>query len=380
MKQLRGFASNFNDSIVGKVTKKRKGIINRKDYIPIINDSIKYPFGYAGIIKISPKSKSPSYEKKPTILFSDPSIIEEFNENDVIKMEPNGDVIVLWENGSQHNPIFLTERCNCRCMTCPQPPQSEDKDLFQLNMRLLNLIEAKDVEHIGITGGEPTLVGEQLFKILELCRDKFPETTISLLTNGKLFNNFNFAKRIAEIDHPKLIICVSISSDTDTEHDKIVGAKRSFNETIEGLHNLALLKQKIEIRIVIHLLNHNRLPQLSDFVYRNFPFAIHVAFMGMEITGLCLDNIKDLWIDPYEYRELLRTAVRQLDRALMKVSIYNIPLCLLAEDMWFFARRSISPWKNSYLPICESCCKKSDCCGIFSTSGNWQSRKIHPII
>ena len=63
MKQLRGFASNFNDSVVGKVTKKRKGIINRKDYIPIINDSIKYPFGYAGIIKISPKSKSPSYEK-----------------------------------------------------------------------------------------------------------------------------------------------------------------------------------------------------------------------------------------------------------------------------------------------------------------------------
>jgi sulfatase maturation enzyme AslB (radical SAM superfamily) len=224
MKQLRGLASNFNDSVVGKVAKKWKGIINRRDYILIVTDSIKYPLGYAGIIKISPKSKSASNEKKPTILFNDSTVIEEFQENDVIKMEPSGDVITLWEYGSQHNSILLTEKCNCRCITCPQPPSSENKDLFHLNLRLLNLIEAKKVEQIGITGGEPTLVGEQLFEILELCRDKFPNTTISLLTNGKLFNKFDFAKRIAEIDHPKLIICVSISSDTDTEHDKIVGA------------------------------------------------------------------------------------------------------------------------------------------------------------
>jgi His-Xaa-Ser system radical SAM maturase HxsC len=157
-----------------------------------------------------------------------------------------------------------------------------------------------------------------------------------------------------------------------------MGAKGSFFETMTGLHNLALFRQKVEIRVVIHQMNYERLPQLADFIYRNCPFVIHIAFMGMEITGLCLDNITELWIDPIEYSKSLRTAVLQLNRQLMNVSIYNLPRCLLHEDLRSFARQSISTWKNIYLPICEGCFEKEECCGVFSTSGKWQSKNIRP--
>ncbi|MDR1346838.1 MAG: His-Xaa-Ser system radical SAM maturase HxsC, partial [Prevotellaceae bacterium] len=49
-------------------------------------------------------------------------------------------------------------------------------------------------------------------------------------------------------------------------------------------------------------------------------------------------------------------------------SIFNLPLCLLPDELHIFARKSISDWKNSYVDICQECCKQEDCCGLFSTS------------
>jgi hypothetical protein len=100
--------------------------------------------------------------------------------------------------------------------------------------------------------------------------------------------------------------------------------------------------------------------------------------MGMEITGLALDNYETVWIDPNEYRDEISRAVRVLSRADMNVSIYNVPLCLTEKKSWNFARQSISGWKNDYLPICEGCSVKSKCCGIFTTSGLHQSPYIFP--
>jgi His-Xaa-Ser system radical SAM maturase HxsC len=376
VKQFSGQASNISKTIIGRASKQRKGIFNRKDCVLISDNSADGLWGYAGLITVNTEHKT----KKPSIKVSDESIFKEIYDNDIVKLDPNGDITVIWEDSSPHNSILLTERCNCRCITCPQPPtSSDDKIQFVNNYKLLSLIDPKTTLQIGLTGGEPTLVGDHLFKIIALCRDKLPNTTLNLLSNGRQFNKFEFAKQFAEINHPRLIICVSLGSDTDTINDKIMGAKGSFFETMTGLHNLALFRQKVEIRVVIHQMNYERLPQLADFIYRNCPFVIHIAFMGMEITGLCLDNITELWIDPIEYSKSLRTAVLQLNRQLMNVSIYNLPRCLLHEDLRSFARQSISTWKNIYLPICEGCFEKEECCGVFSTSGKWQSKNIRPI-
>ncbi len=261
---------------------------------------------------------------------------------------------------------------------CPQHKLNTCFEEHELNLKLLNLIDPRKTRHIGITGGEPTLLNEKLFELIKICRNKFPDISLSLLTNGRKFKELSFAKKIAEINHPNLIICISLNADTDTEHDYIMGASGSFNETVEGLYNLALLRQKVEIRTVIHSFNYKRLPKLAEFIYHNFPFVVHVALMGMEVTGLSLENIETLWVDPYDYLNELREAVLYLDRRLINVSVYNLPLCLLTNELWRFARRSISNWKNIYLPICKKCILQEECCGLFETSGDWQSKHIHP--
>lgn len=201
---------------------------------------------------------------------------------------------------------------------------------------------------------------------------------ISLLTNGKRFEDLEFTRSIAEIDHPGLVYCVSLYSDTDTEHDRIVGIPGSFSQTIKGLHNLALFRQRVEIRTVIFRNNYQRLPSMAEFIYRNFPFVVHVAFMGMECTGLASTNLDQVWIDPTEFACELKTAVLHLNRRAIPVSIYNLPLCLIPHEVRRFSKDSISTWKKIYFGQCEGCKMRPSCGGVFATSVQ-QSRHITPI-
>ncbi len=45
--------------------------------------------------------------------------------------------------------------------------------------------------------------------------------------------------------------------------------------------------------------------------------------------------------------------------------IYNHQLCLLDRELWPFAVKSISDWKNEYHPECLSCSVVDSCGGFF---------------
>ena len=268
--------------------------------------------------------------------------------------------------------------CDCRCLMCPQPPKAHDKTLTEISNQILNLIKTDSNQTICLTGGEPTLLKEDFFDILGVINEKHPKSTVMMLTNGKSFADFEFTKHFVSVRPRDFLTCVSMHSEVDEVHDRIVGTKGSFYKTAMGLQNLARFREKIEIRLVINRLNAQHLESIATFIYRNFPFITHCAFMGMEITGYARDNYDTIWIDPREYQDELSRAIRVLSRADMNVSIYNVPLCLLKQESWSFARQSISEWKNEYLPICEKCSVKSRCCGIFTASGLNQSPYIRP--
>ncbi|NIQ16643.1 MAG: His-Xaa-Ser system radical SAM maturase HxsC, partial [Candidatus Dadabacteria bacterium] len=322
MKTYKGQATNLRNTILGKVTKSPKGIFKRKDYILVSEDPKTNLWGYRGILTSGSDFERFSSKKPPIVTSLPIDQLAGLNEEDIVLLDPNGEVKVIWDSESISNAIFTTDRCNCSCIMCPQHKLNTCFEEHELNLKLLNLIDPKKTRHIGITGGEPTLLNEKLFELIKICRNKFPDISLSLLTNGRKFKELSFAKKIAEINHPNLIICISLNADTDTEHDYIMGASGSFNETVEGLYNLALLRQKVEIRTVIHSFNYKRLPKLAEFIYHNFPFVVHVALMGMEVTGLSLENIETLWVDPYDYLNELREAVLYLDRRLINVSVY----------------------------------------------------------
>ncbi|MEW6366698.1 MAG: His-Xaa-Ser system radical SAM maturase HxsC [Acidobacteriota bacterium] len=298
----------------------------------------------------------------------------ELRSGDVVLILPDGPITVVWEAGTIHNCILVTNTCNCRCVMCPQPPRRDAPDQLNLNLEILRLAAGESVASIALSGGEPTLRLDWLCMLIHACKTRFPEAESYLLTNGIAFHQLEVCRRIVATDHPRLTLCISLLSDVDRIHDEITGVTGGFNQTVAGLHNLALLKQKVEVRVVVLRENYQRLPQLAEFIYRNFPFAIHVAFMGVEVTGLARLNVERVWIDPVLYVSQLKLAVQHLSRRDLRVSIYNLPLCLLPEELRPFARDSISGWKKAFLPLCEGCVVRASCPGLFATSNRYSDR------
>ena len=80
-------------------------------------------------------------------------------EGDVVCLDPSGDIALLYKIGSPHNSILATNRCNCRCLMCPQIPASDPPGLIANNLKLISLMDPDQTESLGLTGGEPTLLG-----------------------------------------------------------------------------------------------------------------------------------------------------------------------------------------------------------------------------
>ncbi len=301
----------------------------------------------------------------------------ELSDGDVILLN-SCDFTTIYKMGSPHNSILATNRCNCRCVMCPQPPANDPENLIENNLKLISLLNPKKTEYLGITGGEPTLLGADLIRLIQACRDKLPQTLLTLLTNGRKLKDLEFARDLVRAGFPGLMVEIPLFADNDSEHNAIMGAKGSFYDAIEGLYNLARLGQPVGLRTVLHKLTIGRLTQYAEFIYRNLPFVAQVAFMGMETIGYAKDNLDRLWVDPYEYRDQLSSAVKYFARRMVPVSIYNHQLCILPPDLWPYARKSITTWKQAYPPVCAPCCMKESCGGIFGTGERFSSF-LHPI-
>lgn len=301
-------------------------------------------------------------------------------DGDVIRVNPRKSLVrAIYRINGSANFLFVTERCNSFCLMCSQPPRKvDDGYLIEELIRAIPLIN-KGARELGITGGEPTLLGERFFQLVRTIKNYLPSTAVHVLTNGRSFSNSELASQLAGIGHKDLMLGIPLYSDVSHIHDFVVQADGAFDETIRGILNLKRHSQKVEIRVVIHKQTYSRLPQLAEFIGRNLQFVDHVALMGLEITGFTRANLSELWIDPPEYSDQLSRAVKTLKRFGIRTSIYNHQLCLLPESLWRYSVKSISDWKNKYYEACSDCEMKNDCGGFFSSSDIKRSQNIKAI-
>ena len=331
------------------------------------------------LILLRKKSSNGSFERPENVWELAPEL-DYLDEGDVIKVTPNQNKIhVLFRRKATSNAFLVTERCNSYCVMCSQPPKKgDDNYLVEDILESLPLISS-DTKEIGLTGGEPTLLGPDFFKLIRSVKQHLPNTSLHVLSNGRKFDDITFAHQLSEIHHPDLMIGIPLYADYSQLHDFIVQADNAFDDTLRGILNLKAFRQKVEIRVVILRQNYARLPKIAEFIVRNLLFVDHVALMGMELMGFAKSNLEALWIDPDDYRNELEEAVRVLDWYGIHVSIYNLPLCLINEGVRHFAVKSISDWKNEYMPECTGCLRIQDCCGFFSSSCLRNSSHIAPI-
>lgn len=371
MKQIDCKVKNVDDEILGIITLTPKNIFTRGRYILVSNGLVAPKSGYIATVSDTELKGSTS---RPFCVVDN---LSDFRDGDVILINSKGEIIFLYDINSNHNAIMATELCNHRCIMCPQPPIAKEKDKTDFNLKLISLFD-KNTQEVGITGGEPTLIGDKLFVLIKHIQKNLPYSAVSILSNGVKFADKEYTKKLAQLHHHDLQIDIQLFSDIAEIHNNIVGAN-TFYKTVDGLYNLAQFYQRVGIRVVVHRLNYQRLPQLAEYIYHNFPFVCQVAFMQMETLGLADDNIDKLWIDPYDYNDELERAVLLLTMRGITTHIYNAQLCLLPESVRHFAQQSISDWKNIYIDECEECDMRGCCAGFFASNRERHSEHIRKI-
>ena len=295
-----------------------------------------------------------------------PPLLSHLSGGDVVSLSEMGErVRVLWRHRSRQNSILLTERCDHYCLMCSQPPkQGNDDWLLDDAFELIRLLP-QTTQEVGFTGGEPTLYGDDLLRLLRLCRNLIPHAAIHILSNGRRFSDDGFAGAYAAVGNPEMMVGIPIYGAEPSLHDYVVQSRGAFDKTVRGILKLGYLRQRIEVRVVLHKQTAPQLVEIAEFIARNLPFVEQVALMGLEMIGFARANMDELWIDPVDYQPQLKEAVRRLDRRRIKTMIYNHPLCLLDRELWPFAVRSISDWKNEYHPECARCAVADQCAGFF---------------
>ena len=309
-----------------------------------------------------------------------PKELDYLRHSDVICYDgETGALRVLFRSGSNHNTFLLTEQCNSKCLMCSQPPKTIDDSY--LATEVLDAIPFLPVtlSELGISGGEPTLMGPAFLQILQSTRDQLPNTRLHVLSNGRSFAQVALADQIAAVRHHALTFGVPLYSDVPWMHDYVVQSKGAFSETVIGLQEMGARGINIELRIVIHALTVPRLRAMADFIARHLPFVRQVSLMGIEPIGYARTNWSTLWVDPIDYQNDLESTVDAMVKAGLNPLIFNHQLCTLKPPLWPYAVKSISDWKNIYLDECRTCLVRAQCGGFFAWAPGYHSRAIRPL-
>ena len=307
---------------------------------------------------------------------------EFFDDLDVAEYIEGKGVYRVYENGSADNTLILSEKCNSSCVMCPY------SDHFRRNAagvsadRILEIIRyiSSYPGHLTITGGEPTLIGDGLFDIMSLLRERFPETSYLFLTNGRIFSCDDYFRRFAETLPDDICFAIPIYGYDPETHDAITRAEGSFTEAVRGMQKLMNAGIRVEIRIVVSKLNCENLSAIAEFICRYLGRAAVVNFVGLEMCGNAARNRELVWIDYPEAFSHMKNAIDILCRDNINTGIYNFPVCSVEKEYRNLCRQSISGYKIVYYEQCGSCAVREICGGIFRSTFLLEKPEVRPVV
>lgn len=274
--------------------------------------------------------------------------------------------IVLYRKHDRHHVVQVTNQCNSRCLMCSQPPTLKN-DLWMYEEALLVIKHIKEMPGtVGISGGEPLLLGEKIRELIDAIHFRNSTTQVEVLTNGRLLSKINVERQIFSKPLRNVTWLVPLYGHCDFMHDYVVQSNGAFEETIAGLLWLQKHHQQIQLRIVLIKPVLENLQQICSFIGRNLPFVSEVSLMACEPIGYALANQEECSVDLQDWSDSLIEASKILERFRIPVIYMNTPLCSLPKELHKYAHKSISDWKNVYADECIKCQLKEKCCGLFA--------------
>lgn len=282
---------------------------------------------------------------------------------DVLLVQPGRGVIQrLVRAASQHNTFLVTERCDQLCVMCSQPPKKTHVDMFAHYAAAALLAPPNAV--LGITGGEPTLYKDELFRFLSTALTLRPDLKFHVLSNGQHFVEDDVDFLSSSVGR-KILWGVPLYSYDARTHDHLVGKDGAFELLMGGLAVLCRAGASVELRTVVMQGNVNHLPALAEFIAIHAPFAAPWAIMQLENIGFARNRWRELFFDHSTDFDAIANAIDLARLHGIKTTLYNFPLCTVPAPYRRFAPSTISDWKRRFEPRCDGCIGKRHCGGFF---------------
>lgn len=303
------------------------------------------------------------------------------NELDVIEILPNGVIRHVVNQKGDDATLFITEKCNSNCIMCPYSETIRKNGTIPNIDVLIQMAKhfPKDLKHVTITGGEPFIIKENLFDILNIYKHKYDEQEILLLTNGRVFCMDKYVTKLTMYSPNSLVLGIPLHGHTAELHDSISGVNDSFNQTCSGISKLLKNHIFVELRIVVSKINYKYLTQIAKYISEHFPSVFRVVFVGLEMVGNAAVNKDKVWISYKESAPYIQEAIELLVNSGITTKVYNYPLCTIEKKYWDICARSISDYKVTFADICNECIVKKICGGVFNGTFNIEKDEIEPI-
>ena len=308
--------------------------------------------------------------------------LKQLNNYDVCEIWENGVIYLNYDNSSIDNYFFVTGKCNSNCLMCPSPDSARKQGETTYVGTLIELAKHIPIsaQHLTITGGEPFMVGEDIFDFLGFLKEKFLDTEFLMLTNGRALAIDKYFSYFEDTAPLNCLVGIPIHASNSTLHDSITQSKGSFNQTLLGIKRLLSVGIKVELRVVVSKLNMNDLDDLALLIINELHKVHHVSIIAMEMTGSAYINREEVWVPYTEAFKAIEQAVMNLIRAGIDVKLYNFPLCTVSENMWTICEKSISPEKVRYVQHCEKCTVKEICGGVFAGTLNLVKDELRTVL
>ena len=263
--------------------------------------------------------------------------------------------------------FYVTEKCNSNCVMCPMSLDSrkrgeqmsgEEWDRFE------ELIPS-DTAHITVTGGEPFLCHEKLLPVLEKINRLYPNADVLILTNGRALALPGIMEPLEKLITDRYCFAIPVHGPDAALHDAITQSPGSFRQSVAGLRNLGRTRARIEVRVVGHRLNLNRISETYRMLCALGARIDVINLIAMEMTGCAARGRDRLWVD---YDVLCAAAEEGIRCAILHgidAGLYNFPLCQVPERLWPLVKQSITPSKIMYPDECAGCARRDACGGMF---------------
>lgn len=309
-------------------------------------------------------------------------LLQQAHNYDVFELWEDGKLVEYYDDSSLDNYFFVTSKCNSNCVMCPSP------DLFRKsgeNTGVETLIEIarhipEDAPHLTITGGEPFMIGKDIFRFMEFLRDKFEYTEFLLLTNGRVFALDAYTHRFKETAPENIIVAIPVHGSSKQIHDSITQVDGSFEQTIQGIKKLLKVGVRVEIRIVVDKMNAADIFDIARLICDELSSIEYVSIMAMEMTGSARLNMDKVWIPYREAAKAIEEAAILLLEHEIDVKLYNFPLCTVKNNLWTLCEKSISPDKVRYSDVCSHCKMRKSCGGVFAGTISIEKGELKAIV